>query len=98
VSGPESGLTLSGIGKRQFSTMEEGPLADQKQWRDQNVSGFSNAVSTFCALQRKSVAARIASYATRGVGAMVLVNVMRIPCFGRRMTIGRASIVWPGAN
>ena len=39
-----------------------------------------------------------ASHATHGAGAMVLVNVMRIPCFGRRMTIGRASIVCPGAN
>jgi hypothetical protein len=41
---------------------------------------------------------RIASYAMHGAGATVLVNVMRIPCFGRRMTIGRASIIWPGAN
>ena len=41
---------------------------------------------------------RIAIYAVHGAGAMVLVNVMRIPCFGRRMTIGRASIIWPGAN
>jgi hypothetical protein len=39
-----------------------------------------------------------ASDAMREGDAMVLVNVMRIPCFGRRMTIGRASIVWPGAN
>jgi hypothetical protein len=38
------------------------------------------------------------SYATHGAGAMLLVNIMRIPCFGRRMTIGRASIIWPGAN
>jgi hypothetical protein len=38
------------------------------------------------------------SYAVHGAGAMVLVNVMQIPCFGRRMTIGRASIIWPGAN
>jgi len=30
--------------------------------------------------------------------ATVFVNVMRIPCFGRRMTIGRASISWPGAS
>ena len=29
----------------------------------------------------------------RGAEATVLVNVMRIPCFGRRITIGRASIV-----
>ena len=50
--------------------------------------GFSTtAVSLFCA-----------SYATHGAGVMVFVNVMRIPCFGRRMTIGRASIVCPGAN
>jgi hypothetical protein len=41
---------------------------------------------------------RIASYAMQRAGAMVFVNLMRIPCFGRRMTIGRASIVWPGAN
>ena len=34
----------------------------------------------------------------RADDAMVLVNVMRIPCLGRRMTIGRASIVWPGAS
>lgn len=31
-------------------------------------------------------------------GAVVLVKVMRIPRFGRRMTIGRASIAWPGTN
>ncbi len=37
-------------------------------------------------------------YATHGAGATILVNVMRIPCFGRRITIGRASIIWPGAN
>jgi hypothetical protein len=62
-------------------------------------SGFSTiAVSMFCGLQLKSVPARIASYATHGAGAMVLVNVMRIPCFGRRMTIGRASMVCPGAS
>lgn len=29
----------------------------------------------------------------RGADATVLVNVMLIPCFGRRITIGRASIV-----
>ncbi len=39
-----------------------------------------------------------ASFAMRGAEATVFVNVMRIPCFGRRMTMGRASIVWPGAN
>jgi hypothetical protein len=50
------------------------------------------------ALQLKFVPDRIASYAMQRAGAMVLVNVMRIPCFGRRMTIGRASIVWPGAS
>jgi hypothetical protein len=44
------------------------------------------------------VSDRVASYAMHGAGAIVLVNVMRIPCFGRRMTIGRASIVWPGTN
>jgi hypothetical protein len=31
-----------------------------------------------------------------GAGKIRMVKVMRIPCFGRRMTIGRASIVWPG--
>jgi hypothetical protein len=62
-------------------------------------SDFSTAaVSMFCALQLKSVLARNASYAMHGAGAVVLVNIMRIPCFGRRMTIGRASIIWPGAN
>jgi hypothetical protein len=50
------------------------------------------------ALQLKCVSDRIASYAMHGAGATVLVNIMRIPCFGRRMTIGRASIIWPGAN
>ena len=30
--------------------------------------------------------------------AIALVKVMRIPCFGCRMTLGRASIVWPGAS
>jgi hypothetical protein len=30
--------------------------------------------------------------------AITLVKVIRIPCFGCRMTIGRASIVWPGAS
>ncbi len=44
------------------------------------------------------VAELIAPYATQGAVAMALVNVMRIPCFGRRMTMGRASIIWPGAN
>jgi hypothetical protein len=58
----------------------------------------TNAVSMFHALQLKFVSDRIASYAMHGAGATVLVNVMRIPCFGRRMTIGRASIIWPGAN
>ena len=52
----------------------------------------------FHALQLKFVFDRIASHAMDGAGAMVLVNVMRIPCFGRRMTIGRASIIWPGAS
>jgi hypothetical protein len=36
---------------------------------------------------------RIAAYAMHGAVEMVLVNVMRIPCFGLRITIGRASIV-----
>jgi hypothetical protein len=58
----------------------------------------TNAVSVFHALQLKSVSGRIVSYAMHGAGAIVLVNVMRIPRFGRRMTIGRASIIWPGAN
>jgi hypothetical protein len=58
----------------------------------------TNAVSMFHALQLNFVSGRIASYAMHGAGAIVLVNVMRIPCFGRRMTIGRASIIWPGAN
>jgi hypothetical protein len=58
----------------------------------------TNAVSMFHALQLKFVSDRIASYAMHGTCAMVLVKVMRIPCFGRRMTIGRASIIWPGAN
>jgi hypothetical protein len=35
----------------------------------------------------------IVPHATHGAEAMVLVNVIRIPCFGRRMTIGRASII-----
>jgi hypothetical protein len=58
----------------------------------------TNAFSMFHALQLKFVSDRIASYAMHRAGAMVLVNVMRIPCFGRRITIGRASIIWPGAN
>ena len=60
--------------------------------------GQSRFAARNWAVLLKSVPARIASYATQGAGAMVLVNVMRIPCFGRRMTIGRASIVCPGAN
>jgi hypothetical protein len=60
--------------------------------------GSPTNVSMLHALQLKFVSDRIASYAMQGAGAMVLVNVMRIPCFGRRMTIGRASIVWPGAS
>ena len=52
----------------------------------------------FHALQLKFVSDRNASYAVHEAGATVLVNVMRIPCFGRRMTIGRASIICPGAN
>jgi hypothetical protein len=58
----------------------------------------ADIVGSFCTLQLKFVPARIASYATQGAGALVLANVMRIPCFGRRITIGRASIIWPGAN
>ena len=58
----------------------------------------TNAVSMFHALQLNFFIDRIASYAMHGAGAMTLVNVMRIPCFGRRMTIGRASIIWPGAS
>jgi hypothetical protein len=54
--------------------------------------------AAFHTLQLKFGSDRIASYAMHGAGAMVLVNVMRIPCFGRRMTIGRASISWPGAS
>jgi hypothetical protein len=59
---------------------------------------FNNCRPMSCASQLKSVPAGIASYATHGAGVMILVNVMRIPCFGRRMTIGRASMVCPGAN
>ena len=55
-------------------------------------AAFQRLPSMFSALQLKSIPARSASHATHGVGAMVLVNVMRIPCFGRKMTIGRASI------
>jgi len=58
----------------------------------------TNTVSMFHALQLNFVSDPIASYTMHGAGAMVLVNVMRIPCFGRRMTIGRASISWPGAS
>jgi hypothetical protein len=58
----------------------------------------TNAVSMFHALQLKFVSDQIASYAMHGADATVLVNVMRIPCFGRRMTIGRASISCPGAS
>src|SRR5580698_9703354 len=36
--------------------------------------------------------------ASCGSCAIALVKVMRIPCFGCRMTIGRVSIVWPGAS
>jgi hypothetical protein len=61
-------------------------------------SPFQAEPAQFHALQLKFVSGRIVSYAMHGAGAMVLVNVMRIPCFGRRMTIGRASIIWPGAN
>jgi hypothetical protein len=61
-------------------------------------SGFSTIAVNFSALELKSIPDRIASHATHGAGAMVLVNVIRIPCFGRKMTIGRASITWPGAN
>ena len=55
-------------------------------------------ITMFHALPLKFVFDRIVSYAMHGAGAMVFVNLMRIPCFGRRMTIGRASIIWPGAN
>jgi hypothetical protein len=58
----------------------------------------TNAVSIFHALPLNFVSDWIASYTVHGAGAIVLVNVMRIPCFGRRMTIGRASISWPGAS
>jgi hypothetical protein len=56
---------------------------------DEDMSGLADATDLFVTGQR---------YAMHGARAMVLVNVMRIPCFGRRMTIGRASIVWPGAS
>lgn len=36
--------------------------------------------------------------ANRWSWAMALVKVMWIPCFGCRMTLGRASIVWPGTS
>jgi multidrug efflux pump subunit AcrA (membrane-fusion protein) len=36
--------------------------------------------------------------ARTGRCAVALVKVMRIPCFGRRITIGRASIVCPGVS
>ena len=57
------------------------------------------ASSKYCLnASRKLVSDRIASYAMQEADAMVFVKVMRIPCFGRRMTIGRASISWPGAS
>jgi len=31
-------------------------------------------------------------------GAIVLVKDILIPCFGRKMTMGRASMVWPGVR
>jgi hypothetical protein len=48
-----------------------------------------------CAILLASILSnfRITSYAIHEADVMVLVNVIRIPCFGRRMTIGRASIV-----
>src|ERR1700747_2538831 len=58
----------------------------------------TNAVSIFHALHLNFVSDRIASYAMHGAGAIVLVNVMRIPCVGRIITIGRTSIRWPGAS
>ena len=61
-------------------------------------SAFQQMARCFTVYNFKFVSDRIASYAMHRAGAMVLVNVMRIPCFGRRMTIGRASIVWPGAS
>ena len=39
-----------------------------------------------------------AAFCSMERGALALVKVIRIPCFGRRMTIGRGSIVWPGTN
>jgi len=51
------------------------------------------ACDRFCAYNFRFSPDR--AYAMHGAGAMVLVNIMRIPCFGRRITIGRASIVWP---
>lgn len=36
--------------------------------------------------------------ASCGSCAITLVKVMRIPCLGRSITIGRASIVWPGVS
>src|SRR5580700_10295279 len=33
-----------------------------------------------------------------GLGVVASLKFMRIPCFGSRMTIGRASIVWPGTS
>jgi hypothetical protein len=56
------------------------------------------ASACFTPYKLKFVSERIASYAIHEAGATVLVNFMRIPCFGRRMTIGRASMIWSGAN
>jgi hypothetical protein len=61
------------------------------------VEGLSVVRSKY-AVSLKLVSYRTASCAMQRAGAMVLVKVMRIPSFGRRMTIGRASILWPGAS
>jgi transposase InsO family protein len=82
--------------KKQTTRPAGGNSLQQKSKFDDFLEEFNHLL--FHGLQLKFVSDRIASYAMHGVDAAVLVNVMRIPCLGRRMTIGRASIIWPGAN
>ncbi len=60
--------------------------------------GLVSRRSRFQALRVKCDSEGRLSCARRGAGATALVKVMRIPYLGRRMTMGRASMLWPGAS
>ena len=77
----------------------EGPLTAQKL-SDAGIQSHCAGALNKC--NRKTHGVTIQAYprpdgivVSCGSCVVTLVKAMRIPCFGRRMTIGRASIVWP---